>query len=133
MAKCTYKRFDKIKICRGDLRHKITILQREQGGIGYNELEATENFSTVQTPWAAVRTVRGTTRFKGININERATHLFYIAYTPSLDALEHGNNFIAYKDRMYRILDITNQDEDNQFIFFQCVERGQDDLRAAEA
>lgn len=139
MAKCVTKNFARTKICRGDFRNKIQIRKREQGTLAFDEIEPLETFSLIASPFAAIETVAGVARFAGINIDERATHIFNIVYTSflfstiSLDNLEQGNYFVRFKGRNYRILKLTNINEDNKYIAIQTTERGAESLEASKA
>lgn len=133
MTICRKKRIVKKKLCRGDLRHRIQIMRRRLQSAGYDDLDGIESFTNICYCMAAIESVKGTTRFANVNINERPTHLFYILYNPVLDALDHGNNFIKFKTRFYRVLDLENSDEDNQFIIIQTTERGLDTQEANHA
>ena len=135
MAICRPKRFPKDKICTADLRHKVFIKLRQQRATKLGEQEAEEVFTTIASPFAAITTLRGTQRFNGINIDDRATHLFNFRYSSFLNDLdvEHGNHFIEFKNKNYRILEITNQNENNLILFFQTTERGDEDLKASDA
>ena len=139
VSNCKKVIFKRKKICRGDFRHKIQLYKREQASVSYGGLEPTESFSLVAEPFAAVETVRGTTRFAEINIEERPTHIFNIVYTSYLfntvkfDELEKGNYFVRFKGRNYLVLNLENIDEDNQYIAIQTTERGTATLEASKA
>ena len=137
MAKCEYKRLKIKKLCSADLRHIVTLYLREQQEMTYNnELNSSEIFTAVfkKIPMG-IETLIGVKRWGKINIEEKATHLFYMrhTYNPKITGIniDHGNNFLGMGGIYFRILDINNQDEDNQFLIFQTTERGDQDLKAA--
>jgi len=138
MSTCKKKKFDRTDICAGDLDKKIVIKSRAMGNPGLDTLEYTEGFTTIGTPFAALKTTggtgtKGTHRFDGINIADGVTHLFFIRYQSKYDGLEHGNNFVGFKNRNYRVISTVNNDEQDKFIILQCAERGDDTKTASEA
>lgn len=133
MARCTIKNLGTVKLCSGDLNHWISIQERVLTPPALGESTPIETFTEIKPVWAGVQTTRGTRRFYGINIESNATHLFIIRYNPELPLLDGDNYFINYKNRYFRILRVTDNDEEEYFSILQCVERGQDDKTASTA
>lgn len=129
---CEIKRFPKVKICIGDLRHKIQLATRVLGGQEPGDFDDTGvTITPYASPWAAVRTVEGTRRFAGVNISDEATHLFYIRHRTDWLNIEAGNTFVIYGGRNFRVLRATNNDEDSIFDIIQTTERGDDEASEA--
>lgn len=133
MAKCIRKRIPKVKICVGDLRHKIEIQTRSLSANKVGEFNPQETFSLVVTSWAGVETPNGSSKFLGVNINEDTTHIFVMRYSSVIANLEVANNFLLFKSRRMRILSVSNMNEDNIFLAIECTERGDDSKAASEA
>ena len=82
-------------------------------------------FTTVKNVWAFAETTRGTRRFKGVSIEDDATHLFYIRYDADFFPLDGDNFFILFDARRFRILRVTVSDEDRLYMVVQCNETGE--------
>lgn len=129
---CQIKRLPKVKICLGDLRHKIQLATRELAGQTPGDFDDTGvTITPYATVWCAFRTIDGTPRFANTSIDPRATHLIYIRHRTDWRNIEAGNTFALMGDRNLRVLRVTNNDEDNQYDIIQATERGE--TEAAEA
>ena len=129
---CETKRFPKVKICLGDLRHSVQLATRLADGMMPGDFDSSAiTFTTYATVWSAIRTIEGTARFAKTAIDERATHLFYIRHRTDWRDIEAGNTFVLKGDRRFRVLRVTNQDEDSIFDIIQCTERGEDEAGQA--
>lgn len=133
MPKCVRKRINRIEICAADLNKKIAIQERVLSAPSPGSTQPFLTFTDIATPWAGVETPRGASKFLGVNINDETTHIFIVRYRTLLDDLEVGNNFILFKERRFRILNVTNMNEDNIFLAIEATERGDDDKDANEA
>ena len=129
---CQTKRFPKVKICLGDLRHKVSLAVRSLAGQEPGDFDDTGvTFTPYASVWCAFKTVEGTSRFAQANIDPKATHLMYIRHRSDWRDIEAGNTFALMGDRRFRVLNVTNNDEDNQFDIIQMTERGE--LESGEA
>lgn len=133
MVVCKSRRIPLTKVCAGDLTDPIQIVRRDLTPPALGQGKPSETFSVISSPWAGVETVRGTRRFFGINIEKSATHLFIIRYNPELPLLDSDNYFVNFKARYFRIVRVTNNDEEDWFMILQCAERGEDNKEASEA
>jgi len=133
MVKCSYQRVKKKVLCVSDVNKQILIKSRVQNTPKIGEVESSENFETYGRPYSAVKTLRGTQRFDSINIDEKATHLFYIYWADKYENLEVNNYFIEYKDKYYDILEIDVHNENREFLIIQATERGDKTLEASQA
>ena len=134
MASCKRKRIYKNKICRGDLREIMKIVSRSLAPSTLDKIGGEETFEDVIAGiQCGIETTAGNSRFDKININKKATHLFYVYHSTIYDEIEPNNNMIEYLGEYYKILEITNDNETDQYIFFQCSFRGDKTLEAATA
>ena len=124
MAKCAYKRHVSTRVCSGDLHHYITLQSRALQPAPIGGVVST-GFTTVKSVWAFSETTRGTRRFKGVNVEDNATHLFYIRYDADFFPLDGDNFFILFDSRRFRILRVTEADENKLYMVVQCCETGQ--------
>jgi hypothetical protein len=118
-----------VKICTSELNKQISILKRSTSAVSIGDSDGDSDFELIESPWSKVRTIKGSRRFKGIAIDEKTTHLFEIRYQPELMKLNGaGETFISLENppikSYYKIIDITNIDEQNVKLVFQCTERG---------
>lgn len=131
---CRVRRFAKEKICLGDLRHQIDLVARQLAGQQPGDWDDTGvTFTPFATgEWAAIETVDGTSRFSGVNIDTRTTHLVYMRHRTDWTDIEAGNTFIVLADgRRLRVLRAANNDEDGIYDIVQCTERGEDEASEA--
>lgn len=133
MGKCKIKNLDRVKLCSGDLSNRISIEERQLTPPVLGESSPIETFIVIKSVWAGVQTVRGTRRFYGVNIENAATHLFFIRNNPELPLLDGDNYFVLFKNRYFRILRVTDNDEEEYFTILQCVERGEESKTASTA
>ena len=127
MARCSRKRFDRVKICAGDLRHKADILQRTLLSAGISDTNSNIELKPVKKRVACgIETVSGVQKFNRVNINDAPTHIFTFRYSSGLIGIERQNHFIKFRSRLFRILDIEINNEDKYFIDFSSTERGID-------
>lgn len=112
------------KICTGDLNKRVTLYVRnivdpEGGSVDYNE-----DFTNPQTLWARIDTVSnvggGVQIFDGANVVDTASHLIYIRFIPNVTFQE----YLDYDARRFRIIDVTNLNEEDEFLLLRCTERG---------
>ena len=127
-----------VKICASELNKQISVLKRTLVSAKMGETTASSSFETIETPWAKVITLRGSKRYGGVTIDEKATHLFECRYQPELILLDgDGNHFISLENppitKYYKIIEITNVDEQNVKLIFQCTERGDMTKEASNA
>jgi SPP1 family predicted phage head-tail adaptor len=80
----------------------------------------TEVLSNENEVWAAVKTSTGIEVFSGTNLIGIATHFFYIRFITGLTS----ESWVEFKDSYYRILDIQNYQEADEFMVLRCVVRG---------
>lgn len=133
MSKCERKRVPVVKICAGDLRNKIDIQTRSLGGNSIGVVAPSETFTTLFSPWAAIETPNGKSRFLGVDINDQTTHIFIVRYDSTIVNIEVKNNFILFNSNRMKILRVKNMNEDNIFLAIECTERGDDGKAATEA
>ena len=113
-------------ICAGDMDKYIIVEIRtlqvpEDDEVDYRiELKAEQPF------YAMLETVRGETVFDEINIEQVVTHKFYIHYIPDVTF----ERFVLFNGERYRIVNVTNLNERNQFYVLRCNLRGSADLPA---
>lgn len=138
MAFCKTKRINKNKLCTGDLDKLIDIKERQvsSGGIGDNT--ASETFVTVKdNVFAGIETPSGIAFYNGVNINElqstMITHKFFIFYDPDFPNIENGNHYIFYNNDRFKVIRVTNDNEQNEFMIIETTNRGDEDKEAVNA
>lgn len=127
MPYCKIKNFDKLKICTGDLRHKIKLQTKTLSGTHFDSIDFIDEFTDVADVWAAIENVSGEEIFSKINTDEAITHRFYIRYRNDITQ----ENWILYKDERYKIVNITNIAERNKYLVLEANIKGDDVLKAS--
>lgn len=134
---CSTLRLPKVKICLGDLRHKIQLANREAGGQTPGDWDSSGiTFSVYANLSAGIRTtagvLAGVARFGGTVIDPNATHLFFIRHRNDWRNIEAGNVFVLMApDRRFRVLRAGNVNEDSIYDMIQCTERGESEAGEA--
>lgn len=95
----------------------ITLQQREERIV--NNL-ATEVFTTIATPTAIVKTLRGVKVFDSTNTERVATHQVCIDYIANVTA----EFWILFKSKRLKILTVENCCEEDEVLILMCTERG---------
>lgn len=122
---CAKKKIKDVKLCIGDLNSLIQIQERRLPEItDIDDPEPSFVFTTILSTWSAVETIRGTSRFSNVNIEDSTTHLFWIRYNPNLSIPENGNTFILFKGRYFRIIRVTNSNEQDEWVMIEASDRG---------
>lgn len=122
---CAKKKIKETKLCIGDLNSLIQIQERRLPQItDVEDSEPSFIFTTILSTWSAVETVRGTSRFSNVNIEGLTTHLFWIRYNPNLSIPENGNTFVLFKSRYFRIIRVTNSNEQDEWLMIEASDRG---------
>jgi head-tail adaptor len=130
MARCQKLRRKKRTVCAGDLDTLIDIQCRALDD-GFDDPEETESFTTVDSPWAMVETLRGVFVVDSVNGGDiEATHRFTIRFP---DTVTTGENWVLANNKRYRILDQQNFEERNEWLQILCTERGAVGMEAADA
>lgn len=133
---CETKRFPKVKICLGDLRHPIQLATRVAVGQSPDDWDSSGvTFTAYADVWSAIRTIAGVfagvARFSATSIDPNTTHLFYIRHRTDWRDIEAGNTFVLMGDRRFRVLRADNHNEDSVFDIIQCTERGESEAGQA--
>ncbi len=118
MAVCEKIRIKKRQICVGDLRQKIILQTRSL--TAPTDADFTEGFVTLGSPFAAIKTLIGTTIFDGVDTDVNATHDFFIRYRSDVTA----ETWILWDNRRFDILRVENFEGRKTFLRLRCTESG---------
>lgn len=120
--------------CISDFRNKATIEDRKVAGQKFGDTYPSVDFTVLFTGYFNVQTRKGSSRFSGVNIHKKTTHLFVARWRATLNNLDGaGEHFLRSKGKFYRVLEITNINESDDYILFQCTERGLDTKQETNA
>lgn len=111
-------------ICRRELNRTAKIQKRELGTGGIGSFSAKETFTDYLTIFCKAKTIKGSSKFAGVGIDERATHAFYATWSTLLKNVELANYFILFDGRYFEIIDIANVDEEDDYAIIITAERG---------
>lgn len=134
---CSTLRLPKVKICLGDLRHKIQLANRVADGQTPGDWDSSGiAFTPYAAVWAGIRTtagvLAGVARFSSTVVDPNATHLFFIKHRTDWRNIEAGNVFVLMgTDRRFRVLRVDNVNEDSIYDMIQCTERGESEAGQA--
>lgn len=138
MTTCKTINVPRPKICAGTMDRRISLLRRDNTYTPIGGGEPVYNFVPISERWAAVQTVagvgQGVARVMGINIEDGATHLFYIRRDPDLEPINASETWVSLDGRYFRLL---RSDYINEAVggvtLLQTTERGPDDFEATQA
>ncbi len=112
----------KIKLCAGDLKHKVTfakISQNPRRSLNQG-LEASLDMTTAFTAYAAFKPIKGVVFQEGLSMDTATpTDQVYIRYRADLDKSYR----ILFQDRVYNILDIQDPDKEQKYLLLTLSER----------
>ena len=112
-------------ICASEFNKKCEFRTREIKAPRFGNTKATEQFTLFDTAGYKVMTVEGTRRFASVAIDKKTTHLFLTRFRPKLEKLDSaGEHFMMRNGKYFRVIRVTNINEHNKYILFQCRERG---------
>lgn len=124
MSTCEYIRFNKPKICIGDLNKRIELLKKALVPSQSENVYGTDNYDydyqLDATVWAAIKNIKGDVILDSVSPDDLPTHWFYIRYLVNID-----NDYrIRFRNEEYKILDVTNLLEDNVYLQIKTVKTG---------
>lgn len=117
----------------------ITVQKRTLEPSDFESSQPVETFSDIDSPDSLILTIGdrningGGRLFSGIQIVDGATHMFCMEYADILEPVEEANYFILLKARRFRILAVTNINEQDKVLAIQATERGSNALEATKA
>lgn len=120
-------RIPRKQVCIGDLKHRIVLHTRTLKEPGFGEVNPTENFGGDEV-WARVKTAAGKVLFNGVT-DEVLTHEIFIRYNPKVTS----QTWIEFRDRNFRIVNVEDYNEENEFMRLRCIERGDKSVEATKA
>lgn len=116
---------------------KITVQKRNLVNSSFESAQPAVSFSDIDSPDAIVKTISsvrgGNKLFSGVQIIDDATHIFCVLYSVEIRAIEQSNYFILFKSRRFRVLAVTNIDEQDKVLVIQTTERGSSNIEATKA
>lgn len=120
MAKCSRLQIDRKKICAGDLRFVIQIIDRAIGPDAYGyKIDLTNAVSTR----AAIQTKTQILNFDGTNTGTQITHEFYVRPHVSVQT----GFTILFNGKYYSVIGTTNLNEFGNILKITTVEAGTTD------
>lgn len=112
----------KRELCVGDLNKRVRVQVRSLISKGYEDTKYGEDFKTIKSLWAALETTRGYQSFSDVGIENNITHKFYIRY--SMEYTVTSEDWIEYKCDKYKIVDVENLDENDEYLLLFCTKKG---------
>lgn len=112
----------KIKLCAGDLKHKVTFAKIEQNPRrSLNQgLEASVDMTTAFTVYAAFKPIKGVVFQEGLSMDANApTDQVYIRYRADLDKSYR----MLFQEKIYNIIDIQDPDKERKYLLLTLNER----------
>ena len=128
MAKCQKIQSIHRKVCIGDMRDEIILQDRAITSV-ISSADFDETFTTADTVFAMVKTVKGDTVFDGTDTEVDISHHFYIRFIDDITA----ETWISFLDNRFDILDVEDLDSRQEFLLLRATDRGTDANRANEA
>lgn len=110
------------KICIGDLKHKVEIIDKSQDGGGCEVSFLTPIRATVRAKIDTIDTQGGNSRliFDDTNVGETVTHKFTIRFRNDIQA----DDLLMFNDRFFKIQGFKDPDELRKWLVIFVIERG---------
>lgn len=104
----------------GSFRHRITFQQYDPETVNENgfPLPDDQKWKDFKSAWAMIKTLQGREYYAASSTQNENTIRFVIRYTPGL----HPDMRILYKNRVFEIEAIINDDELNKTLTLMCKE-----------
>jgi SPP1 family predicted phage head-tail adaptor len=98
-----------------DYRQRITFLERLENAKDKDGYRIPEDkaWKSVKTVWAAIKTIQGREFYQAATIQAERTTRFVIRYSKSMEALLNNKMRVQYKNRIFEIESIINDNEAN--------------------
>jgi len=125
--RCVKTMFTRQILCAGTMDNYIKILERKQVGGGFNGPDITETFTAVFEFMGKLEIINPTARFNGVNIGDNITHIIYIPFDQAIYELDINTLFVEIerqKNRRFKLLSISNLDEQDTYLALYCKETG---------
>lgn len=110
------------KICIGDLKHSVAIIDKSQDGGGCEVNFLTPTRATIRAKIEKLNTIGANSRliFDDTNIGEAVTHKFTIRFRSDIE----GDDLLKFNDRYFKIQGFGDPDELKKWLEIFAVERG---------
>jgi len=108
----------------GDMDVRIEIVPRDIQPPVAGDAAHSQLFGTATVVWASVSTVDSDDLFDGANLAPGPTHEFHIRFISGLTA----ESWVKYRDENYRILDVQDFEERQEFHVLSCAKKGAEGL-----
>ena len=120
MPVCVHIPRKKRHICIGDMRDRIDLSIRSLEAPVDGSVDFAEDLTLIESVFAMLETKAGVEIFDGTNLKGVATHFFYIRFRAGIDI----NTWITFKAQHYKIIDVQNLEERDEFLLLRCALRG---------
>ncbi len=124
--RCTFKSFDKVKLCPSDLTNVAKVQARSIAGDTPWETEQENTTITdVLTAWMGCETVSPYKPVTGVNTGEKISHIFYARYSDITAAIDVKEHVLNVDGNVYRIDSIEDLNNFKETLAFYCIINGQ--------
>ncbi len=120
--------FKKAQVCIGDLRHRVTLFDRDLTEPQFGKTDFDESFTNPVNVHAAVKTLAGKVFFDGVG-DVALTHEIVIRFRKGVTS----EKWVTFESRRLKVVDVEDIDEDHKYLRLRCTERGADTVEAAKA
>lgn len=110
----------------GDLRDCISLENRAITAPNFNNVGFTENYTQIIETWAKVETGFENRVFDQVALEPRPSHRFTIRFRDNITT----ETRIRYKDNLFRIIQIDNPEERDEYLILMARLEGDDQLEA---
>lgn len=118
---CVKVKQKKYVICSGNLNNRIIVYDRNI--LQTSNTHYTEEFGNGLSTNAMIETLRGITKFDNTNTERVVTHRFTVRFRGDISN-STSEKFLEFNNRYFKCVTVENKDEANEFLVFDCYERG---------
>ena len=124
--RCTYKKFDKVKLCPSDLTNYASVQTRSiKGDTPWQSVQDNTSIVDLLPVWMACETVSPYKPVTGVNTGEKITHIYYARYSDVTVPIDVKENTLSVDGNVYRIDSIEDLNNFKETLAFYCIINGQ--------
>lgn len=86
-----------------------------------DDLGGVSGYTTIATPWANIKAVKGREVYKSQQVTAEISHMITIAYPKTYTVL--AKMIVLFRNRKFEIMDVQNPDEGYVDLQLFCLER----------
>jgi hypothetical protein len=123
--RCTFKSFNKVRLCPADLTHLVDVCSRSIAGDNpWDMTQENTTLAQVQPLYMACETVSPYKPVTGVNTGDKITHIYYARYADVSVQIDVKEHVLKVDGVVYRIDSVEDLNNFKETLAFYCFIRG---------